>query len=225
MCKAAVSRGWDVSSMSSSGTPYTTPAGHTPKWVQRVQWHKASAFEPSTFADLISNKTAVVHTLGILLEDAGYKAAVRQGNPLGVLKAVAQGVLGSGVDSNPLKTTAEKRKGYDAMNRDSGEERSCNVERTKLTTAISVLDTMLQHPHLVDGAPSPRSFVYISAGTGFAPVVPEGYLRSKREAEGLIIQKCTPQTNVHPLIMRPGKSILSPSLSAFFPQLLCDGLS
>lgn len=107
--------------MSSSGTPYTTPAGHTPKWVSRVQWHRASAFEPDTFADLISNKTAVVHTLGILLEDAGYKAAVRSGNPLGVLKAVAQGVLGSGVDSNPLKTTAEKRRGYDAMNRDSGE--------------------------------------------------------------------------------------------------------
>lgn len=121
MCKAAVSKGWDVSSMSSSGVPYTTPAGHTPKWVSRVQWHRASAFDPASFAGLVAGQTAVVHTLGILLEDAGYKAAVRSGNPLGVLKAVAQGVLGSGTDSNPLKTTQEKRKGYDAMNRDSGE--------------------------------------------------------------------------------------------------------
>lgn len=107
--------------MSSSGAPYKTPAGHTPKWVERVQWHKASAFEPETFAGLITGQTAVVHTLGILLEDTGYKQAVREGNPLGVLKAVAQGVFGSGSDSNPLKTGEEKRRGYAAMNRDSGE--------------------------------------------------------------------------------------------------------
>lgn len=133
MCKAAVGKGWAVSSMSSSGTPYTTPAGHTPKWVERVAWHKASAFEPETFAGLIAGQTAVVHTLGILLEDAGYKAAVREGNPLGVLKAVAQGVLGSGSDSNPLKTTQERRRGYDAMNRDSGEcpPRAASRERSE----------------------------------------------------------------------------------------------
>lgn len=121
MCKAAVSKGWDVSSMSSSGKLYTTPAGHTPKWVERVSWHKASAFEPDTFANLITGQNAVVHTLGILFEDAGYKSAVRDGNPLGVVKAAAQGVTGSGSDSNPLKTTQERRKTYEGMNRDSGE--------------------------------------------------------------------------------------------------------
>lgn len=78
---------------------------------------------------------------------------------------------------------------------------------------------MLAHPTDVDGHPSPRSFVYISAGTGFSPVVPDGYLTSKREAEGLILQKCTPETNVHPLIMRPGESVsLGP-----IPSFRCAG--
>lgn len=83
------------------------------------------------------------------------------------------------------------------------------IFRDELTTAISVLNTMLAHPTLKDGHPTPRSFVYISAASGFPPVVPEGYIRAKREAESLILQKCTPATDVKPLIVRPGESPLA----------------
>lgn len=110
---------------SSSGKPFTTPAGHTPKWVERVNWHKASAFEPASYKEFIGNATAVVHTLGILLEDKGYKQAVRDGNVLEVLQALGKGATGSGEASNPLKTSKDRSSSYDAMNRDSG---GCRVE-------------------------------------------------------------------------------------------------
>lgn len=108
------------SNHSSSGKPYTSPAGHTPKWVHGVEWHKASAFEPSSYASLVASSSAVVHTLGILLEDSGYKQAVREGNVLGIVRALGNGLAGSG-SGNPLKTTEERRAGYEGMNRDSGE--------------------------------------------------------------------------------------------------------
>lgn len=116
--------GFDVCQVltrSSSGKPYTSPAGHTPKWVEKVAWHRASAFEPDTYAGLVGASSAVVTTLGILLEDAGYKGSVRDGNVLGLAKAMAAGVTGSGPASNPLKTQEERRRSYEAMNRDSGE--------------------------------------------------------------------------------------------------------
>ena len=106
---------------SSSGKPYQTPAGHTPTWVNSIKWHKASAFEPETYAPLVQDSTAVVHTLGILLEDAGYKKAVREGSPIGVGKALLGELFGT---PSPLRTKAEQRMGYDGMNRDSGERQS-----------------------------------------------------------------------------------------------------
>lgn len=114
-----VQSGWSITNSSSSGTPYTTPAGHTPAWSTRISWHKASAFEPTSYSELISNSTAVVHTLGILLEDTGYKSSVRGGDVLGVGKALlgGLGILGDG-EGNPLKKGKEG--GYERINRDSG---------------------------------------------------------------------------------------------------------
>jgi hypothetical protein len=108
-----------LTSCSSSGKAYTTPAGHTPKWVGDVRWHRASAFEPSTYAELVGSSSAVVHTLGILLEDTGYKSAVRRNDVFGLAKAVIGGL--SGGDGNPLKSKEQTRRGYEGMNRDSGE--------------------------------------------------------------------------------------------------------
>ena len=108
----------ELISRSSSGKPYATPAGHTPKWVDSVSWHAASAFDPPSYSPLVASSSAVVHTLGILLEDTGYKQAIKDGNIPGVLAAIGQGL--SGRSSNPLKTKEEKRAGYEGMNRDSG---------------------------------------------------------------------------------------------------------
>ncbi|ORX33547.1 putative mitochondrion protein [Kockovaella imperatae] len=186
ICKAAVGRGWEVSSMSSSGKPYATPAGHAPKWVDAVQWHAANAFEPSSYSSLVDSSTAVVHTLGILLEDAGYKKAVRDGNVFGVLGAIAKGVTG-GQSSNPLKTGTERRLGYEGMNRDS---------------ALHVLDTMMAS----SSKNKSRPFVYISAADAFRPIVPERYVETKREAEREIFRRCQedPARGIRPVFIRPG---------------------
>lgn len=215
-----------------------------------VQWHRASAFEPDTYRDLIAGKSAVVHTLGILLEDAGYKDAIARGDVLGLLGSVVRGATGSGPASNPLKTAKEERGTYEAMNRDSGESRrgagepqmprwrvgvgarrchggvwvwdpagarsqrqlwlaatfrNCSsIEpKRKLTTALTVLDTMLAAPS--PPAPADRSFVYVSAANKVAPFVPDRYVETKREAEIGILGRCAANGHVLPVIIRPGE--------------------
>lgn len=195
---------------SSSGTPYATPAGHTPTWVNSVKWHRASAFEPESYASLIGESTAVVHTLGILLEDAGYKKAVRGGSAFGVGKALLGGLFGT---PSPLRTKEERRRGYDGMNRDSGEFRGLVTGSFDLMViALSVLDTYLSASSEASSSkssPNPRSFVYISAADCFRPLIPRRYIDSKREAEAGILERCTASSGVQPFFMRPGMQILS----------------
>ncbi|OCF44265.1 mitochondrial protein [Kwoniella heveanensis CBS 569] len=187
----------------SSGKPYTTPAGHTPAWVPKVQWHAASAFEPSSYLSVIANQDAVVHTLGILLEDKGYKDSVRSGSILGLAKSIvgSSGLVsgGGGGSGNPLKTEKERREGYEGMNRDS---------------ALKVLETMLSTLSTPSSSssstsspnPSHRSFVYISAADAFRPIVPSAYIESKREAELLINRRCEQEGSekVKATFIRPG---------------------
>jgi hypothetical protein len=59
----------------------------------------------------------VVHTLGTLLEDGGYKAALKEGD-LGSLFARLLGAGGNPLENNNKSIT------YEAINRDAGEELS-----------------------------------------------------------------------------------------------------
>ncbi|KAL7419731.1 hypothetical protein Q5752_005647 [Cryptotrichosporon argae] len=179
VCKAAVGKGWEVTSISQSGKPYTSPAGHSPRWSASVDWCAASAFEPASYAPLVARADAVVHTLGILLEDASYKRAVKEGSVLGVARALA----GTWASPNPLKSEADRRSGYEGMNRDS---------------ALTVLDTVLASP-----APGPSRFVYVSAADAFRPLIPVRYIETKREAEALIARRCA-DASVGATIVRPG---------------------
>jgi hypothetical protein len=86
-----------------------------------VKWTKASAFDPPSYASLVSSSTAVVHTLGILLE-SDYKGSVRGGDLVGLAKSLLG--VGTAAKGNPLSDkggASERRSGYEAMNRDSGE--------------------------------------------------------------------------------------------------------
>lgn len=120
ICRTAVSRSWTVHSLSSSGRPYATPSGHTPRWAQSVTWHAADAFQPAAYAPLLAGADAVVHTLGILLEDPGYKGAVKEGDVWSLARAFWGGLAGTGGATNPLRSAEDKRGGYEGMNRDSG---------------------------------------------------------------------------------------------------------
>ena len=83
-----------------------------------MNWLAADALNPSSYAELLPSSTAVVHTLGTLLEDTSYKAALKEGNPLGILQSFAESVFGGG--GNPLTESPKHRGTYELLNRDAG---------------------------------------------------------------------------------------------------------
>jgi uncharacterized protein YbjT (DUF2867 family) len=110
ICRSALAQGMQVTSVSSSGRPYQTPRGHTPPWTEKVDWQTGDALKPDTFARHLDGAAGVVHTLGILLEDQGYKRAVRDADAPALLRAFF-------ADRNPL---APPTTTYEAINRDAG---------------------------------------------------------------------------------------------------------
>ena len=83
-----------------------------------MNWQKADALDPSTYAHLLPGTSAVVHTLGTLLEDARYKSALKEGDVFKLLGTFASSFLGS-ESSNPLRDE-DKDGGYATLNRDAG---------------------------------------------------------------------------------------------------------
>ncbi|KAK0543775.1 hypothetical protein OC845_005957 [Tilletia horrida] len=165
--KQALARGWEVISISPSGRPFTTPAGHQPDWTRsdRIQWKSADALRPETYADSLASCSAVVHTIGILLESDYKKGA----GGSGVLKGLAQGWFGDG-SRNPLDEEQSKFS-YEVMNRDSA-----------LSMARAFLESRSKLP-IPGSSHTPAPFVYISAEDIFRPIVSSRYIKTKREAE------------------------------------------
>ena len=83
-----------------------------------MNWQKADALDPSTYSHLLPGTSAVVHTLGTLLEDARYKSALKEGDVFKLLGTFASSFLGS-EGSNPLREE-DKDGGYATLNRDAG---------------------------------------------------------------------------------------------------------
>ncbi|KAI5899353.1 uncharacterized protein SCHCODRAFT_02604900 [Schizophyllum commune H4-8] len=159
----ALAKGMEVTSVSSSGQPWRTPKGHTPAWVKRVEWRKADvlADKRGELQEVLASSPpygAVVHTLGTLLEGGEYKQSVRDSNPLALVKNLFPG------SRNPLKR--DSRWSYETMNKQS---------------ALNVLSDTLS-----TRKPKPEdkfAFVFASAEDIFRPLIPEGYIASKRAAE------------------------------------------
>ncbi|KAL9939149.1 hypothetical protein V8E36_001962 [Tilletia maclaganii] len=171
--KQAVLRGWEVVSISPTGRPITTPAGHRPGWStsSKISWRAADALKPETYAEHMQDCTAVVHTIGILLESdykksSGGAGSGGQPGGVGLFAGLARGW---GMSSrNPLdeRQTAFS---YEVMNRD-----------TALGIARTFIETQRGKCPLTSG---PAPFVYISAEDIFRPIVSERYIKTKREAE------------------------------------------
>ncbi|KAL1998698.1 hypothetical protein VTN02DRAFT_5719 [Thermoascus thermophilus] len=172
ICKAAVARGWSVTSLSRSGEPRwdtITASREPPSWASGVEWAKADILKPSTYKPFLKDASAVVHSMGILLE-ADYKGVVQGRESLisGLQRAFSSSKLGS---QNPLERkegealVPKEKDGqwtYELMNRDS---------------AIALAQES-SHEHV-------PAFVYISAAAG-APILPSRYITTKREAEATI---------------------------------------
>ena len=67
---------------------------------------------------------------------------------------------------------------------------------------------------------TPRPFVYVSAEDIFRPIIPDGYIRTKRQAEQAILALCADSQQrtlneemhadggaIRPVLVRPGMSI------------------
>jgi len=128
----------------------------------QVDWQKGDALDPNSYAHHLPDATAVVHTLGTLIEGAKYKEALKEGNLPGLISSLT-GTLGS---SNPLGA-GDSKTSYATLNRDSA-LRACE---TYISTKPSASPT------------NPRAFVHVSAEDVFRPWIPAGYIEMKREAE------------------------------------------
>ncbi|TCD64650.1 hypothetical protein EIP91_003810 [Steccherinum ochraceum] len=187
VCKAALSRGMQVTSISSSGKPYTTPKGHSPAWTSKVNWQPGNALHPESYAHLLPSSTAVVHTLGTLLEDQQYKAALKDSNIPALLGTFASRLASLDPGSrNPLEDT-HKPGGYEEMNRDS---------------ALRVCEAFVATESEVP-LPAPRPFVFVSAEDVFRPFVPSRYIETKREAELYIEEMMSQNDRFRGVYIRP----------------------
>lgn len=145
-----------------------------------MQWRKADAFEPDTYRALAAECTAVVHTIGILME-SDYKG---QGSSFqGIWRGLAKG-WGLSAGTNPL-TSPNDRLSYERMNRDSA-----------LTVAHTVKEAQAskQRTHV--------PFVYLSAADIMRPVISARYTATKYEAEQQITRLA--DDVLRPVFMRPG---------------------
>lgn len=181
-----------VTSISSSGRPYRTPQGHTPAWTSKVEWRKADALLPETYADLLPGADAVVHTIGALLEDGSYKAALAKGDFPRLVRAFANG---SGEQGNPLARGGAAPKGsYEMLNRDSA-LRVCEAFVASKPVNYSRND----NPETCKDRP----FVYLSAEDISRPIIPSRYIETKHEAEQRITRLLRDHPGYRGVFIRP----------------------
>ncbi|CUS12031.1 unnamed protein product [Tuber aestivum] len=193
ICKSAVSRGWTVTSVSRTGEPDWSAAFGSPtppEWSGKVTWAKANLLFPSTYKECLKDATAVVHSMGILLE-TDYKGVLSgKENPITGICRAFNSVKGT--SRNPLKegnSPGEPQLTYETINRDSG--KYSNPTITLVEESVATAPETL------------TSFVYISAADG-SIVLPGRYISTKREAEAAITALSTSKKPFRPILLRPG---------------------
>lgn len=115
---------------SRSGEPQwetVTDSKERPSWASAIEWARADLLKPESYKPFLNGASAVVHSMGILLE-ADYKGVVQGRAPIvsGLQRAFSSSKLGS---QDPLsrkdgEALEPKEKDgqltYELMNRDSG---------------------------------------------------------------------------------------------------------
>ncbi|POS84480.1 NAD(P)-binding protein [Erysiphe pulchra] len=187
ICKFAVARGWDVTSLSRSGEPKwasVTSSATPPNWAHEVHWERADILKPTTYSPLLKKADYVVHSLGILLE-ADYKGIISgRESPITGLKE-AFSAAGSG-SQNPLT----RRKDEDLQSQEN--DNRLTYELINRDSAITLAQEASNN-----GVPT---FAYISA-VGGAPILPQRYITTKREAESTISSEFCKMRSI---FFRPG---------------------
>jgi uncharacterized protein YbjT (DUF2867 family) len=205
VCKAAIAKSWSVYSLSPSGKPFTTPAGHRPAWTEHVSWQAGSALDPNSYRALLPPITDVVVAVGTLFENKHYKRLSTANS----LADAFQGVKGALTSPNPLIAPDQS---YEALNKNTGAYSS--VPQCELNSFFIIAVTVLKQLLAVSPVePSiPRTFTFLSAEDFGRPVIPIGYIKAKREAEHEITELCSQESNfpVREILIRPGDHPLCP---------------
>lgn len=175
ICEVGVRLGWSVTSLSRLGKA-PKPVSHSDHlWISNVNWVSADLFNAESYKQHVAGKNAVVHSVGMLFENSDYKQAINSNfsflNDILRLAGMLKG-------PNPL--TRNHNQTYEAVQRD---------------TAVMLADAYLEGLKEVKDP----SYVYISAEMK-PPIVPEGYLTTKREAEFEL--SCKP--GLRSIFLRPG---------------------
>ncbi|KFG83164.1 NAD dependent epimerase/dehydratase family protein [Metarhizium anisopliae] len=169
ICKYAVARGWEVTSISRSGEPKwdsVTSSPLPPSWSHKVSWERGDILRPVTYAPLLKGADCVVHSMGILLE-ADYKGIVSgKESPLAGLQKMFSPVRERG--TNPL----DKKAGEDIKPPNPTDQFSYEVMNRDSAVALA------KHA----AAEKASAFCFISAAGG-APIMPPRYISTKRQAE------------------------------------------
>ncbi|KAK4194737.1 hypothetical protein QBC40DRAFT_318377 [Triangularia verruculosa] len=176
ICRSAVSRNWEVISISRSGQPHWPSS--PPSWSTSVTWQKGDIFLPQTYLPFLPGTTYLVHTLGILLE-ADYKNLLSGRVPL--LSGLSQVFSSSPTPRRPSSPNPLDRK--------PGDETPFNTGK-QLTYETMNRDSAILLAKEAEKA-GVKGFGYISAAAG-APMLPSRYISTKREAEE-VIQKEFPK--------------------------------
>ncbi|KAI1331288.1 NAD(P)-binding protein [Xylariaceae sp. FL0255] len=177
ICKFAVQRGWDVTSISRSGAPKwntVTASSTPPPWSHKITWERGDILKPATYAAFLKGADYVVHSMGILLE-ADYKNVVRgQESPIAGLRKAFTSAPQPG---NPLQRGVESSNDTESDIRPPETKEQLTYENMNRDSAIMLAKESARE--------NVSAFVYISAAGG-APVLPARYITTKREAESVI---------------------------------------
>lgn len=174
ICETGIGLGYNVTSFSRSGKPPSTTKPDS--WISKVNWESANIFEPKTYQDKLIGQTAVIHSIGIIFENQVYKKSMNSNfNFLNDIQNLSNFLKGN----NPMKK--DKYNTYEAIQRDS---------------AVILAEAYLAQEQRQEQDPA---FVYISADQQI-PLIPEGYIKTKREAEFELSLK----PDLRTILMRPG---------------------
>ncbi|KAJ1886901.1 hypothetical protein LPJ66_009396 [Kickxella alabastrina] len=79
ICHSALARGWEVLSLSRHGAPTRSTSPSSVSTANTgIQWIKGDALKPETFQEHLVGCTAVVHSVGVLMENS-YKKFINMG--------------------------------------------------------------------------------------------------------------------------------------------------
>lgn len=181
ICQEAVEKGHQVISLSRSGKAPQPQSVQDKNWINEVNWITADVFSPNTYQQHLKGSPNVVHSMGILLENENYKGNVRK--PLSFsldMKTWLPDFIPSPLQKKDPNFT------YERMNK-----QSALIVANALTKGIDPSTTAVKDR---------PSFTYISADKGF-PLIPSGYIDSKREAEKELTKL---EHLIRPILVRPG---------------------